>query len=650
MGRYAMIHDTVKHYYGEELTSSDDLKTDACCTNTPLPDHIKDALSNIHDEVLSKYYGCGLIAPDLLKGTKILDLGSGSGRDVYVLAQLVGEEGEIVGVDMTDNQLEVANAHKEWHRKQFGYQKSNVTFLKGEIEKLHQLPLQEGYFDIVVSNCVINLSTDKEAVLKGAKQLLKQGGEIYFSDVYSDRRIPQELREDPVLYGECLSGALYINDFIELAKKVGFGDPRMVEGRKLAIHNRAIEEKVGDIKFYSISYRLFNIKNLEPLCEDYGQSVIYKGTILTDPTTFILDNHHTILKDQKFSVCGNSYRILFESRYKNHFTFDGDFSVHYGPFAGCGGSLAFDKTANSSCCGVAEENCDMSVTAKNSPPATIKTEKIKELWFHTGTDCNLSCPNCLEGSHPGDNRIEKIQLAEVKSLIDEAVETDIEQFSFTGGEPFAVKESIATLSYALQFRPCLILTNGTLPFQKRWNEIQTLIDAPHPLSFRVSLDHCEEEKHDRARGKGNFMKALASLKILHDKGFLISVARHIEVGENFEEVDNNYRKLFREYGIPEDTHIIAFPELYPPYAKPEGIPVITEKCMEKVNPNQFMCSFSRMVVKKKGKLGVYACTLVDDDECYDLGATLAESLTQKVPLRHHRCFSCYAQGASCSEL
>ncbi len=109
------MRDQVRDYYGDVLQSSGDLKSDACCEiSTPEP-HILEALKTIHPEVASKYYGCGLIAPSGLAGKRILDLGCGTGRDVFLLAQLVGETGEVVGVDMTDNQLKVALEHEQWH-------------------------------------------------------------------------------------------------------------------------------------------------------------------------------------------------------------------------------------------------------------------------------------------------------------------------------------------------------------------------------------------------------------------------------------------------------------------------------------------------------------------------------------------------------
>ena len=164
-------NENVQEYYGKELKSTEDLKTNACCTLEAPPIHIMKALSNVHDDVQAKYYGCGLTIPDKLEGLRILDLGSGSGRDCYIAAQLTGEKGEVVGVDMTKEQLAVANEYLGYHSEKFGY--SNVQFLEGNIEKLDELNLEENSFDLIISNCVINLAQDKQKVLNDAYRLLK---------------------------------------------------------------------------------------------------------------------------------------------------------------------------------------------------------------------------------------------------------------------------------------------------------------------------------------------------------------------------------------------------------------------------------------------------------------------------------------------
>ena len=340
------IHTEVQEYYGDVLDKSEDLATNACCTIAEPPSYIKSIMVDIHDEVMAKYYGCGLTIPSDIEGLSILDLGSGSGRDCYIASKLVGENGQVVGVDMTDKQLDVANKHIDYHTEKFGFKTANVKFLKGNIEELDKLDLKEGSFDVIISNCVINLAVDKLKTLKDAYRLLKPGGEMYFSDVYCDRRVSQELREDKVLWGECLSGALYWNDFLNYAKKAGFGDPRSVENRPITIENQEVIERVGDLSFFSVTYRLIKIDNLESDCEDYGQAVRYKGGIMEEPHGFMLDDHHYFAKGKMEAVCGNTYRMLNETRFAKHFDFFGSWDTHYGIFEGCGQAMPFSMDGN----------------------------------------------------------------------------------------------------------------------------------------------------------------------------------------------------------------------------------------------------------------------------------------------------------------
>jgi SAM-dependent methyltransferase len=257
----------------------------------------------------------------------------------------VGEAGSVVGVDATPEQLTIARKHAEWHRQRFGHASSNVEFLEGDIAKLEQLDLAPDSFDVIVSNCVFNLVDDKAAVFAAAHRLLKPGGELFFADVYADRRLPAALRADPVLHGECLAGALYWNDFLRLAKNAGFLDPRLVTSRPLVIGDDEVARKIAPARFYSATYRLF---------KDYGQSVRYKGGVAGVEAAFVLDGHHSIEAGRMFPVCGNTFSMLHDTRFAPHFEFFGDMRTHFGIFKGCGVDLPFTEATGSapaaSCC------------------------------------------------------------------------------------------------------------------------------------------------------------------------------------------------------------------------------------------------------------------------------------------------------------
>ena len=250
------MRDDVRAYYGETLSSSADLKSDACCEISNPSEAIKAALANIHPEVSNRYYGCGLVAPEDLSGKTILDLGCGTGRDAYLLAQLVGPTGEVIGVDMTDEQLDIARDYEAWHANRFGFTRANTVFLKGYIEELDALDIEPGSIDVVVSNCVINLSIDKPAVFAGVRRLLKPGGTMHFADVYAQQPVPEALRTDPVLYGECLAGALSWSDFLEIVAEAGFATPKLVDHRPLAVTDEALLEKLDGLKFVSATVEL----------------------------------------------------------------------------------------------------------------------------------------------------------------------------------------------------------------------------------------------------------------------------------------------------------------------------------------------------------------------------------------------------------
>ncbi|NXY55948.1 AS3MT methyltransferase, partial [Callaeas wilsoni] len=328
-------------YYGKELQKSEDLKTNACITSArPLPKVVRDALERIHEEVVARYYGCGLVIPECLSSCRILDLGSGSGRDCYLLSQLVGEQGHVTGIDMTESQVrhgsgalplppsssstsfssscqvEVAKKHIAYHMDKFGYRKPNVEFFHGYMEKLGDAGLADESYDIVISNCVINLAPDKRAVLREAFRVLKPGGEMYFSDIYASQRLSETIRKHRVLWGECLAGALYWRDLYSIAEEVGFSPPCLVTASPVTIGNKELEGIIGDCCFVSATFRLFKVPGGS--WAGPGQ-VIYNGGIVGHERELVFDANFTFKEGEVVDVDAEMAAILQSSRFAKEF-------------------------------------------------------------------------------------------------------------------------------------------------------------------------------------------------------------------------------------------------------------------------------------------------------------------------------------------
>nr|VFJ59464.1 MAG: Methyltransferase domain-containing protein [Candidatus Kentron sp. DK] len=336
--------EELKKYYGTILQGSADLKTSACCIGDDgLTPQVKLALSNVNDSVISHFYGCGSPLPPLLAGCAVLDLGCGSGRDVYVAAQLVGPEGHVIGVDMTEEQLRIARDNQVWHMARFGYLKPNVDFRQGYMEDLKAVGIEDNSVDVVISNCVLNLSLEKRAVFSEIFRVLKPGGELYFSDVFAGRRVPERFHSDPLLHGECLAGALYVEDFRRLLGGLGCPDYRVTASRPLALDDPEVERALGMVDFYSLTVRAFRLPALEDSAEDYGQVVTYRGTIPDFPHFFDLDEEYRFPTGKPTLVCGNTADMIGKTRYREHFIVQGDRAIHFGPFEGGGAGIADGK-------------------------------------------------------------------------------------------------------------------------------------------------------------------------------------------------------------------------------------------------------------------------------------------------------------------
>ncbi|TKS81083.1 Arsenite methyltransferase [Collichthys lucidus] len=294
------VRENVKKYYGSRLESSCDLQTSAASCSLscrPPPTSVTDALSQVHPEVTKRFFGCGLPFPAKLEGCRVLDLGSGSGRDSYAFSKLVGSSGHVTGIDMTEELITVSRQYVEYHQKKFGYEEPNVSFVQG-------------------SNCVVCLCPDKRAVLQQAYNVLKEGGELYFSDMYASKVVPDHMTQDPVLWGEGMGGAQFWQDFISLARSVGFSTPHLVSASNIVIYNSDLKAKAGDISYASGTYRLFKLPK-SPLVSE--ATVTYKGTVAEFPDQLDFDSSHCFKTDVAVKVKGEMAAILQSSRFSSDF-------------------------------------------------------------------------------------------------------------------------------------------------------------------------------------------------------------------------------------------------------------------------------------------------------------------------------------------
>ena len=333
------IHAFVKNFYEKIIKTNKDFEQGTCCI--PGDNRIVSIYELLPDELLQHNYGCGSTIPfDDLTGLTVADWGCGSGVDCFTLAHLVGPSGKVIGIDMSEEQLKRADRFTSVIMKAFNYPEPNVDFRSDYIELGDSI--EDDSVDLVVSNCVINLSPRKDQVFGSIARKLKEGGELYFSDVVLDRRLPFELFDDPQIFarllGECVGGALYIDDLMERMKAAGFSDPRIVS--QTQINDEVEGYPVG---VYSAEIRAFKIsepqkspvtEHLPPMdtqCEDYGQTATYNGILPYSPARFTLDDHHVFERNKPESVCRNTARMLSDTRLSRYFKVTEPIS-HYGRF------------------------------------------------------------------------------------------------------------------------------------------------------------------------------------------------------------------------------------------------------------------------------------------------------------------------------
>jgi SAM-dependent methyltransferase len=216
------IHDTVQERYAKIAKEAGQESccgpVEPCCDSSEAQKfYDEEMLTDLPVDVTGLSLGCGdpVTIAELKPGEVVLDLGSGGGIDCFLASEQVGESGQVIGIDMTPEMLEQAEANKQ----KMGV--SNVEFRLGKIE---ELPVEDDYVDVIMSNCVINLSPDKSAVFQEAYRVLKSGGRISVSDIVTEGDFDEAMRSDLAKWSECITGAIDIEDYIGKMEAAGFRD------------------------------------------------------------------------------------------------------------------------------------------------------------------------------------------------------------------------------------------------------------------------------------------------------------------------------------------------------------------------------------------------------------------------------------------
>jgi len=298
-------------------------------------------LEAIPEEVIQKDYGCGDPSKWLKHGETVLDLGSGTGKICFIASQVVGPEGRVIGVDMTDDMLEVARRNAPLVAERIGY--SNVEFRKGRIQDLaldldqlnkalqvkpvtnaadfmnletitealrEKQPLIASYsIDVVVSNCVLNLvePEQKPKLFSEIFRVLKKNGRAVISDIVSDEPVPEAMRKDAHLWSGCISGALTEEGFLKAFEAAGF------YGVELVKFETKPWQTVEGIEFRSVTVQAF--KGKQGPCFEHNQAVVYQGPFKSVKD----DDGHRFDRGVRTAVCDKTFKLLQSSPYAKHF-------------------------------------------------------------------------------------------------------------------------------------------------------------------------------------------------------------------------------------------------------------------------------------------------------------------------------------------
>lgn len=516
-------HDQVREYYGRTLTGSEDLGTDAPhCEAVPPPKYVLDVMPLIADEVIARFYGCGSPIPPALEGATVLDLGCGSGRDVYVLSKLVGPTGKVIGVDMTPEQLEVAQRYQREQAERFGFQQSNVEFRLGYIEDLAACGIADESIDLVVSNCVVNLSPFKDLVMSEVYRVLKPGGELYFSDVYASRRLPQELRDDPILHSECLGGATYAEDFRQLMAAAGWPHFVWTVDDPLYVGDLAIETRVGFTSFRSRTIRAIKCDGLEPTEEDYGQQATYLGGMAEMPRYFDFDSEQRFIKGKPCAISGNTARMLEASRYGRYFDITSA-RGHRGAFNGRRAQEALDVRSGRKAVDLAmlEDAYDAmgyeAFAERVGEPSLLQTHDHQEiLQVNVTYKCNLACRHCYLECTP--QRTEVMDRPTMEAVLRAFEAGGFETLDITGGSPELNPHFEWFLREAASRGHVIVRSNLTLLEKPEYAHFLDVY-AETGAELIASLPFYDPKSTDAQRGVKVFDRVISAVRQLNQRGY-----------------------------------------------------------------------------------------------------------------------------------
>ena len=301
-----MLIDEIAQKVSDRYARAASTGEQMCC---PTSYDMADLQSFIPEEVLKISYGCGTPAglKTVSQGETVLDIGSGGGIDCFEASRLVGPTGHVIGIDMTDTMLAIARKHAPIVAANLGYPTSNVEFRKGMADAI---PVNDGAVDLIISNCVINLAPDKRKVFQEMFRVAKPGGRFTISDIVADQPVPQYLVHDDEKWGDCLSGALTLTDYIAGIVGAGF----------LGIHLIKFSpwQVIDGIHFFSITLTGYKLP------ADMPKSVLSYAT-LRGPFSRVVDElGTTYLRGIPQPVTPETAWLLSQAPLASHFILSSD--------------------------------------------------------------------------------------------------------------------------------------------------------------------------------------------------------------------------------------------------------------------------------------------------------------------------------------